>query len=96
MTREDIIRMAMEAGFEADMFGRGIWDSSDFNRFAALVAAHERETCAVVAENEYTRQIVWYPKGSQYFIDPNRYGEITKNAADRCAEAIRKIGETQQ
>ena len=50
MTREDIIRMAREAGFEADMFGRGIWDSSDFNRFAALVAAAEREACAKVAE----------------------------------------------
>ena len=50
MNREDIIRMAREAGFEADMFGRGIWDSSDFNRFAALVAAHEREACAKVCD----------------------------------------------
>ncbi len=51
MNREDIIRMAREAGFEADMFGRGIWDSSDFNRFAARVAAHEREACAEMVDH---------------------------------------------
>ena len=46
MTRDDIIRMAKEAGFETDGFGIGIWDSADFNRFAALVAAAEREKVA--------------------------------------------------
>ena len=46
MTRDDIIRMAKEAGFEADGFRIGIWDSADFNRFAALVAAAEREKVA--------------------------------------------------
>lgn len=55
MTREDIIRMAKEAGFEADMFGRGIWDSSDFNRFAALVAAAEREACLLELGNTANR-----------------------------------------
>jgi hypothetical protein len=41
--REDIIRMAREAGYQEDMFGFGIWDSKEFNAFAALVAAAERE-----------------------------------------------------
>ena len=48
MTRDDIIRMAREAGFQTDMFGLGIWDSSEFNKFASLVAATEREACAVM------------------------------------------------
>ena len=46
MNRDDIIRMAREAGFEADMFGFGIWDSAELNRFANLVAAAERERIA--------------------------------------------------
>ena len=52
MTREDIIRMARGAGavFPAD----GSWHCFDLNthleRFAALVAAAEREECAKVAE----------------------------------------------
>lgn len=43
INREDIIRMAREAGYEVDLFGIGVWDSEEFNRFAALVAAAERE-----------------------------------------------------
>ena len=43
MNRDDIIRMAREAGYQEDMFGFGIWDSKEFNAFAALVAAAERE-----------------------------------------------------
>jgi hypothetical protein len=39
MTREDIIRMAFEAGFTADEFA---WHDHMFDRFAALVAAAER------------------------------------------------------
>lgn len=50
MTRDDIISLAKEAGFQTDMFGLGIWDSSEFNKFANLVAAAEREACAKVAE----------------------------------------------
>jgi hypothetical protein len=51
MTRDDILMMAKEAGIDA------WWDSGDENRdvlqdhlerFAALVAAHEREACAKV------------------------------------------------
>ena len=53
MTRDDIIRMAREAGFQTDMFGLGIWDSSEFNKFAELVAAEEREACAEVCELMY-------------------------------------------
>jgi hypothetical protein len=52
MTRDDIIRMAREAGFETaeewDKFPNGFVQV--VARFAALVAAQEREACAKVAE----------------------------------------------
>jgi hypothetical protein len=50
MTRDDIIRMAREAGWQEDMFGIGIWDSQELNVFANLVTAAEREACAKVVE----------------------------------------------
>jgi hypothetical protein len=46
MTQDEIIEMAKQAGYSVDMFGFGIWDSAEFNRFAKLVAQHEREACA--------------------------------------------------
>ena len=64
MTKDDIIRMAQEAGLlhESDTAeiiaecGVEIWLSpfdgvAMLGRFAALVAAHEREACAKVCEN---------------------------------------------
>lgn len=50
MTRDDIIKLAREAGFNhEDHYAiEGI-----LMRFAALVAAYERETCAQVCENVY-------------------------------------------
>jgi hypothetical protein len=50
MTREDIIRMAEEAGLEG-IEQAGILEH--FNRFAALVAAHEREECAKFCDEQY-------------------------------------------
>ena len=54
MNREDIIRMAREAGFE--VYGTDVWITDgwwleELERFAALVAAHEREECAKVCED---------------------------------------------
>ena len=50
MNREDIIRMAIEAGWDAH--------HSEFDlrieRFAALVASAEREACAKACEDVYT------------------------------------------
>ena len=51
MNREDVIRMAREAGA---MFEHMAWVERDlapvFERFAALVVAHEREKCAKLCE----------------------------------------------
>ena len=52
MDREQIIRMAREAGFRdttTPVVALGVsW--KQVQRFAALVAAHEREACAKVCE----------------------------------------------
>ena len=74
MTREDIIRMAREAGInikdnpeKASGVGNSIVSYYDLKRFAALVAAAEREACAkacddtallVVKDTEWSRGYV--------------------------------------
>ncbi len=52
MTREDIIRMAREAGFSDTTNPFVAWGASweQVERFAALVAAAEREACAKVCD----------------------------------------------
>jgi hypothetical protein len=60
MTNEDIIRMAREAGWRVDsegeiLEGDGWHIQTDIvERFAKLVAAAEREACAVIAFNAKT------------------------------------------
>jgi len=44
MTRDDVIRMAREAGFERTKMHKAL------ERFAIIVAAAEREACALVVE----------------------------------------------
>lgn len=53
MTRDDIIRMAREAGFESNSLGMTYTSGSLLDlleRFAELVAAAEREACAKVCD----------------------------------------------
>ena len=49
MTLDDIMRMAREAG-GSSINGRWMFHAADLERFAALVAAHEREACARVVD----------------------------------------------
>ena len=55
MNRDDIIRLAKEAGafFDGD---NSVYDMPEhcFERFAALVAAAEREACAKICESLIT------------------------------------------
>jgi hypothetical protein len=51
MTREDIIRMARKARMPYFYGTREIANLDGLERFAALVAAHEREICAKVCED---------------------------------------------
>ena len=53
MDREDIIRMAREAGLA---YGSDEKPLNSVTRFAALVAAAEREACARFVEEGYVRQ----------------------------------------
>jgi hypothetical protein len=51
MTRDDIIRMAREAGFPmAWISDSGVLTWTDLEKFAALVVAAEREACAKVCD----------------------------------------------
>ena len=51
MDREEIIRMAREAGFDPhDMSDDFTCNLEDIERFASLVAAAEREACAKVCD----------------------------------------------
>ena len=55
MTREDIIRMAIEAGWDAH---HAEFDTR-FQAFAALVASAEREACAKVCEEQMQGKSIW-------------------------------------
>lgn len=77
MNREDIIRMAWEAGANRSI-NPDKWDileisDESLERFAELVAAHEREACAKLCEE----------------VD----GRLTHYRAPDCAVAIRARGE---
>jgi hypothetical protein len=56
MTRDDIIRMALEAGIDAkkDTLCRYEGWEEPMEKFAFLVAAAEREACAKIAFNAKT------------------------------------------
>ena len=83
MNREDIIRMAREAGMQLAWIAtvpdtnkmKVLCDFDQVQRFAALVAAHEREACAKVCD--------------VLAVHPEYASDITKVAA----QAIRARGE---
>jgi hypothetical protein len=80
MNKEEIIRMAREAGLDPDL-----WNYTDaFERFAALVAAAEREACAKVCEG-----LGVHPALNIFNGGPEWY----KHGKD-CAAAIRARGES--
>ena len=95
MTRDDIIRLAQEAGLLNQTAPGVIWScpvpSDDYpdriERFAALVAAAEREACAKVCEEQIKSYM-----SEQYTTDPLG-GFRERFAAGLCAAAIRARGE---
>jgi hypothetical protein len=83
MTKEDIIRMAREAGLDPDL-----WNYTDaFERFAALVAAAEREACA---KECYDVELRFTQLCNKYFYEFDAGGA---DAAKQCAAAIRARGQ---
>jgi hypothetical protein len=70
MNREDIIRMALEAGLQQDgdnFFSKTYEEMdvhiNDLERFAALVASAEREACAKVCDELYFQN---YPDAEEW------------------------------
>jgi len=80
MTREDIISMAREAGLTGLMEG-GLVEY--FERFAALVAAAEREAC--ISEVRVYNGI--------HFFDAAQIVEAIRARREHVVEAIRARGE---
>jgi hypothetical protein len=93
MTKEDIIRMAREAGFERlgtyASFGEDwVAFTESLEAFAALVAAAEREECAKLIEDE-----AWRLK--KLAVDTSSSSTNTKAIqASNDATAIRARGNT--
>jgi hypothetical protein len=79
MNRDDIIKMAREAGFNPVSYTGANLEL--FERFAALVAAREREACAKVCDEKVDAE---YKTGK---VDHN---EMAWTQA--CANAIRARG----
>lgn len=99
MNREEIIRMAREAGA---MFDHITWVERDlapvFERFAELVAAAEREACAKLCDEIAIDMWKLYKGRPPYKGDEEgRASDFTQGrsaGADDCAEAIRKRSNT--
>ena len=53
MTRDEITRMAREAGLSNDFGNLGYPYLPELERFADLIVAAEREACAQIAHNTY-------------------------------------------
>jgi len=91
MDREDIIRMAREAGFqvyETDVWITDGWWLEELERFAALVAAAERRACAEACEEVESRAEELWDK----FAYPEDQGMAS--GARQCTTAIRARGNT--
>ncbi len=95
MTRDDIIRLAKDAGIyyreiedefcEADKDGVPL---EMMVKFAALVAAAEREACAEMCER---RKSLYWMEFDKTGSDADRAAAI---ASEECSDAIRARGES--
>ena len=81
MNREDITRMAREAGISKPWDQEPIkWETLE--RFAELVAATEREACAALCFQMWNK-----------WLDSEDSSEFTRPDAEDCAAAIRARGQ---
>lgn len=53
MTKNDIISMASDADISNNGEDLSFWDVEELQRFAAVVAAAEREACAKICDARY-------------------------------------------
>ena len=81
MTRDDIIRMAREARMP---YFFGTWEIANLDgleRFAALVAAHEREKCAETVEK-------LLDETKNCFVTESAEHKLVKNISDQFKDGI--------
>lgn len=99
MTRDDVIRMAREAGFPmAWISDSGVLTWTDLEKFAALVVAAEREACAKEAELMAPKAAI---RRRNSFLESGHLSQLQiENEATgaalvalRCADAIRARGQ---
>ena len=93
MTHEEIIAMAKEAGgYESPQYPENlVMDEHDLARFAALVAAKEREACAQVCDAE-RQDFGGVAAGPMTTDAGKRVHEAMAAGAATCAAAIRARG----
>jgi len=88
LTKDDVIRMAREAGFDFNLLGAtftsGYLDQH-LERFAALVAAAEREACAKVCDEDKNK----LGNGDEYL---SQFESGCRVTAEFLADAIRARG----
>jgi hypothetical protein len=77
MTQDEINQMVEQAGFHGMLSIGVVMDSKQLEAFAKLVAAKEREACALICERVYKRM----------------YPEAQENEVGIEAEIIRARGE---
>lgn len=86
MSRDEIIAIAKEVGFQEGWLN--LW-ATNFERFAALVAAREREACAQVCDAEAERALFnWrsdLPSNQQFWNGAEQF-------ASACSASIRARG----
>jgi hypothetical protein len=91
MTRDDIIRLAREAGWNG-IYSKPLMtiamQEENFLRFAAFVAAAEREACAEMCER---RKSLYWMEFDKTGSDADRAAAI---ASEECSDAIRARGES--
>jgi hypothetical protein len=78
MTKEEIIEMARQAGFVDYELDDGTTNAFDkrYETFAKLVAEHEREACAKVAEERCLNEAFCTPESMYEMLKTNIAKEI--------------------
>lgn len=94
MTDREVMQMAREAGgCEVDevdpqcFIGLMAFEVWELERFAALVAAAEREACATLCDN---RKALYWQQVDRHGCDADRAAAV---ASEECAEIIRAKGQ---
>ena len=83
MTQDEIIEMARQAGWpDWEIVGM----KGELKAFAKLVAAKEREACAMVCETTvWSKSVTWWTEVTKT--------EVSAYSGQQCADAIRARGE---